>query len=273
MAPFSNRGMFTFAVASLLAAQAPLASASFSWLTPPGSASSMSEEAVYTQNSLCIQSSCTNPVFPGISFLGESVLTANDQMDWQCAEIANQPGLFTVAGFCSLVVANYPFAIPVSSDASLTEGKRIQVQERKALDAYVAHISALGLSFWDYTEPWNHDDCIKNVWKMACYTHFPRCNQLEEGRYLRPCANSCGNYLKACQVQCCDEGVQCVFTHTKKTADGQVFEEEGYSDHHGPSPLCTGGSIRTAPSLAGALALALLWCGFTVVGLPRAACL
>lgn len=267
--------MFALTIASLLAAQATLTSASESWLSmkalrsgSQGLASSAAH-ATYTQDSFCVKRTCVNPIIPGMSFMGESVMELNEQQFWECAQYANKPGLSHVAGFCSRVVHQYPFAIPRGSD-DVTEGMRIQIQEKKAMDAYVGHLSAMGHSFWDYTEPWEHDECIQNVWKMACYTHFPRCNALTEGAYLRPCASSCQNYLSACNVECCDEGVQCVFTHTKVTSDGTVVTEEGYVPHHGPSPLCTGGSTRTSPFFAGVMMLAVLWSIGTAAALPRA---
>merc|ERR1719326_644987 len=111
------------------------------------------------------------------------------------------------------------------------------------MNAYVGHLSAMGFDFWDHTTPWDSDDeCIKSVWKMSCYTHFPRCNEINQGKYLAPCASECQGYLKKCGVECCDEGVQCVFTHEKQFSNGTTIYEHGYPDHKGPSPLCTGGA-------------------------------
>jgi len=211
-------------------------------------------QETYTMNAACLPNYCLNPVIPGLMFLGESVLEKNKQLKWQCANIQNTKSLFKLGGFCSRVIAAYPFSMP-QANAGDTEAGMIQAQAYKALETYVGHLSGMGHDFWDHTTPWDEEDeCIKSVWRMSCYTYFPRCNAISEEQYLPPCRSSCENYLSKCAVQCCDEGVQCTFTHTKKTADGKTVTEHGYPDHKGPSPLCTGG----AGSLSAVAALLLL---------------
>lgn len=246
----------------------------------------------YTTNAACLQNHCINPVIPGLMFLGESVLEKNMQKKWVCAGIQNTKSLFKLGGFCSRIIVAYPFMIPkpdppvgtttasptttVAADdgaaatttaapptqtpmfANTTEAGLIQQQTYRALETYVGHLANMGFDFWDHTEPWSEEDeCIKSVWKMSCYTYFPRCNEISEGTYLPPCASSCRSYLKKCAVQCCDEGNQCVFTHAKETADGKVAYEHGYPDHIGPSPLCTGGASQPMSTVVAAF-LALL---------------
>merc|ERR1719373_205827 len=109
--------------------------------------------------------------------------------------------------------------------------------------AFVTHVSGLGRDFWRLTEPWKHDDCIQAVWRMACWTHFPRCNAFAAGQYVRPCASTCMNYVKACEVQCCDESVQCVYSHRREMPDGTVEEEDGFTPETGPSMWCTGAAV------------------------------
>lgn len=211
-------------------------------------------QEAYTMNAACLPNFCINPVIPGLMFLGESVLEQNKKKSWTCASIANTKSLFKLGGFCSRVIAAYPFAMPQAGPGdNATEAGQIQGQAYKALETYVGHLSGMGFDFWDHTTPWEEEDeCIKSVWKMSCYTHFPRCNEISQGEYLPPCRSSCENYLSKCQVQCCDEGVQCTFEHSKKLADGTVVVEHGYPDHKGPSPLCTGGAARSFSAVAAA---------------------
>ena len=43
----------------------------------------------------------------------------------------------------------------------------IKKQEVEAVTAYQQHLSGMGLEFWDYVRPWEHEsECIKSVWKM-----------------------------------------------------------------------------------------------------------
>jgi len=217
----------------------------------------------YTRNAVCLTRFCINPLFPAMSYFGQSVLGSNEQLQWDCP--AN-PQAWKLAGFCSRVVSAYPFALPQQGgpQASATAGQEdqegisqvINVQVGKAMSAYVAHLSGMGHDFWDHLEPWDEDECIQSVWRMSCLTYFPRCNKIEPGKYLRPCATSCGNYLRACRVSCCDESASCLFTHAKEMPDGTTVYEEGYVDHAGPSPFCTGAATPThgkAPVLLGLL--------------------
>jgi len=211
----------------------------------------------YTTNGACLPNYCLNPIIPGLMFLGESVLEKNKKLNWIGANIQNTKSLFKLGGFCSRVIAAYPFAMPHAAGSGQSEAEIIQQQSYKALETYVGHLSGMGHDFWDHTDPWNEEsECIRSVWKMACYTYFPRVNEIAPGEYLAPCRSSCETYLKKCSVQCCDEGTQCTFTHAKKLPDGTIAYEHGYPDHEGPSPLCTGGASRPGSAvLAGLLAL------------------
>lgn len=232
------------------------AMSSFENMLRGGSAGAGQE--MYTKNAACLPNFCMNPIIPGLMYLGENTLEKNRQQQWTCAGIENTKSLFKLGGFCSRVIAAYPFSMPkAEANSNATESGQMQKQSYLALQTYVGHLSGMGYDFWDHTTPWEEEDeCIKSVWKMACYTYFPRCNVIEPGQYLAPCRSSCDNYLSKCKVQCCDEGVQCVFTHAKKTADGKTVYEHGYPDHKGPSPLCTGGACRLT-SVTAAMLLVL----------------
>eukprot|EP00933_Yihiella_yeosuensis_P082892 TRINITY_DN96915_c0_g1_i1.p1 TRINITY_DN96915_c0_g1~~TRINITY_DN96915_c0_g1_i1.p1 ORF type:complete len:228 (-),score=41.27 TRINITY_DN96915_c0_g1_i1:111-794(-) len=198
----------------------------------------------YTKNSLCLQNNCLNPIVPGLEQFGVNVLGEYDQKTWTCNE---HHADWQMTGICSKVVAAYPFAVPqLEGLDTVTSIKR---QTKRAVETYVAHLNAMGRDWQDHLRPWEKNECIQEVWRMACFTHFPRCNELDKGAYLRPCVDMCQNYLKKCNVECCDEGVQCLFKHTKKYDNGKVVQESGYTDKESPSPFCTGTTQAAASHL------------------------
>eukprot|EP00930_Biecheleria_cincta_P015475 TRINITY_DN12904_c0_g1_i1.p1 TRINITY_DN12904_c0_g1~~TRINITY_DN12904_c0_g1_i1.p1 ORF type:complete len:235 (+),score=25.84 TRINITY_DN12904_c0_g1_i1:37-705(+) len=187
----------------------------------------------YTTDPLCIQHNCVNPVMPALEEFGSNVLTEYSTKPWNCLEgrlidpDADSKTVFLRANLSS-------------QDRLLADGgATIKTQMQRAVNSYVAHLMALGKDFFDYKKPWDHDECIQAIWKLSCYTHFPRCSKKTES-YLRPCVNTCTGYLNQCKVNCCDEGTSCVFHHKRKLADGSFIDDEGYANHDGPSPLCTG---------------------------------
>lgn len=214
-------------------------------------ASKGAAHASYTTDPLCIEKNCVNPVMPALEEFGRNVLTEYSTKPWNCLEgrvidpdadsktVFLRANLSSQAGFCEQVVGDYAYAVPLAEDRLLADGgAAIEAQMQRAVNSYVAHLMALGKDFFDYKKPWDHDPCIQAIWKLSCYTHFPRCSK--KGAYLRPCANTCNSYLSKCHVNCCDEGTSCVFHHQRKLADGSFVEDEGYANHNGPSPLCTG---------------------------------
>jgi hypothetical protein len=119
----------------------------------------------------------------------------------------------------------------------------VRGEDRKATEAYISHMDGLGYEFLENAHPHNStDECIRQIWKMACFTYFPRCDAVspEKNKYVRPCSNGCWNYVQKCNVQCCDEGVQCSFEHETILTSGESFKTKGYPDIEGPSALCTG---------------------------------
>eukprot|EP00929_Paragymnodinium_shiwhaense_P016796 TRINITY_DN125432_c0_g1_i1.p1 TRINITY_DN125432_c0_g1~~TRINITY_DN125432_c0_g1_i1.p1 ORF type:complete len:276 (-),score=54.67 TRINITY_DN125432_c0_g1_i1:37-864(-) len=203
----------------------------------------------YTTNNICLRRYCVNPVFPGLRMHRTNAFQANENRSWECVQ---NPKEWHDAEFCGRIIAGYQFAIPYlrPEDPVKSLQERMAEQKKAAVHAYVAHIAAMGHDFWDYTQPWEHDECIQSVWKMACYTHFPQCDQMRVGGYLRPCASTCETYINACGVECCDEGVQCVFEHQTVHPDGTVSKDDGYAAHNGPSPLCTGSARESSRPFA-----------------------
>mmetsp|Transcript_27762 Transcript_27762/g.64143 ORF Transcript_27762/g.64143 Transcript_27762/m.64143 type:complete len:253 (+) Transcript_27762:78-836(+) len=206
----------------------------------------------YTQNSFCVKRFCINPVFPAFEYFGNSVLAQHDVVNWTCVSGQHNSALSSFSSFCSRVISEYSFSLPspvAPTQEAAQQTAIIAQQTKQAVEMYAAHLNGMGNDWWDYTQPWDHDDCIQSVWRMSCYTYFPRCNEVDNGRYLRPCRSSCENYVKACHVECCDEGLQCVFRNRQEREDGTAFYEEGYSDHTGPSAFCTGGANSASPFL------------------------
>jgi len=212
--------------------------------------------AIYTTNAVCLERHCINPIIPGLMHFSTNVLSANQNRSWKCVEADSQ--MWKLAGFCDRVVAAYDFAVPVPAQGLRLQEDLVVEQSQKAVTAYVAHLAGMGYDFWDHRKPWEEDECIQSVWRMACYTHFPRCNQISGGTYLRPCASSCETYIRACKVQCCDEAVKCVYDHKTDYGNGWVETNEGYANHQGPSPLCTGAATRQSQPLGGSFGAMVL---------------
>jgi hypothetical protein len=193
-------------------------------------------------------------------FFGKNVLQEQAKRKWGCVTDLRYAN-FT--GFCARALT-YPFSLPQPEKEAVLTSEAMKEQGREAIKMYTAHLAGMGYEYWEYPEPWNikdsNKDCIQSVWKLVCYTYFPRCNERDESKYLKPCMNGCEIYKKACAVQCCDEGVQCVFNHETKLSDGTVMKEEGYSDHIGPSTFCTGAAcfFRTSALTALLSSIALI---------------
>lgn len=216
--------------------------------------------AFYSDNPFCLKNNCVHPIFPGLESLHELKNT-----QWYCSDIKDTAGELD---FCKGAV-NYAVAVPQpESKAEESIAALVRKMDRAANTAYVYHLAGMGITSWDYEHPESTDDeCVKSVWKMACYTNFPRtksgCENGEKMDYIRPCKSSCENYIRSCNVQCCDESVQCVFRHEKPLTETSVLVTEGYEPHDGPSTMCTGAAQRAQrPGLLGLLvALAMPFVG------------
>lgn len=195
---------------------------------------------LYTTNAACSKNRCINPVFPGVEDLH-----ALTESQWQCSTLKKTAEAMS---FCGGTI-NYDPALKSSTVLGETIPDRVRKQDAAASEAFFYHLSGLGLEPWDYNKPdSSSDECIKSIWRMVCYTHFPRasvgCVDGSPSRYMRPCQSSCQNYVAKCGVECCDEGVQCVFDHQKKVK-GQLVMTQGYAPYDGPSSLCTGAAARS----------------------------
>jgi len=196
---------------------------------------------LYTTNAICRRKYCINPIFPGLEDLHRL-----DKAKWVCATLQKSvPSM----EFCKGAI-NYNPAFPSPADGGTSLAQLVRKQEQAAITMYAYHLSGMGVEYWDHTRPdLDDDDCIKSVWRMACYTYFPKsgvgCKEGEETKYLRPCQSSCFNYIRACGVECCDESVQCIFEHTKTLNSKEKIKTSGYAEHDGPSSMCTGAAHRS----------------------------
>lgn len=218
----------------------------FAVLSTLGDATSsfLSGVETYTTNQICMRRFCINPIFPGLESLG-----ALSQTSWVAGTLREvRPHL----RFCRAAV-DYDPALP---DPAVQNGGHgasfetvISENDDAAVTMFMYHLAGMGIDGWEYPKPEFADDCVRSVWKMVCYSYFPRAeNGVSDGQpsqYMRPCRSSCDNYVRACNVECCDESVQCEFEHSV-TIPGAVIHTSGYAPHDAPSSLCTGGSPRSS---------------------------
>merc|ERR1719491_657611 len=176
---------------------------------------------------------------------------------WQCQdhEVA-RPYL----GFCKNAVL-YSFSVP-NPNASTELERVVNEQDSAASTAYFYHLTGMNLEPWQHRQPWKGtSSCAKAIWQTVCHTYFPRaeagCKAGESTKYLRPCKNVCENYLSSCQVQCCDESVQCVFSKKVSLIGGNSTMVEGFEDELGPSARCTGGSGAASLGVSSTMLLLL----------------
>jgi len=203
----------------------------------------------YSTNAICRQSNCINPIFPGVDDLRRLEAT---QLQCQPMHDAKQH-----MQFCKNAVF-YDVALPSPKKSSNTTTLEsvVLTQDDAASTMYHYHLAGMNVEAWDHRQPdKDGDKCIQAVWKMVCNTYFPRaeagCKQGEPTKHLRPCKNTCGSYIQACNVECCDESVQCVFSKQVALLNGSAITTTGYHDELGPSATCTGAASRKSlPSVA-----------------------
>lgn len=198
---------------------------------------------LFTTNAVCKQSRCINPIFPGLLQLED--FTKNTR--WYQRSLDE---ISSHMSFCADIV-NYDPALPMpnlSTDARYAEDDVIESTieaDRNANTLYVYHLLGMGIESWDHTDPLQDSThplrpCARAVARMACYTYFPQGISTAppgaEVGYKKPCKTCCEKYISACQVECCDESVECVFDNTGTTS----LVETGYVDSKAPSASCTG---------------------------------
>jgi len=204
-------------------------------------------QADYTTNAVCLIHKCVNPAFPAFRLAGTHVMDQLEAREMAC--VADWQTSKAHSRFCSKAIL-HEFALPNDDGAAPS---LIAEADHNAILAFVSHLDGLGFDHWDHQTPWDDDPCIKSIWELVCYTYFPKCNGADSAKYLRPCKSACENYLNQCQIECCDEGLTCVFSHDEVYDEGTVVSTKGYVNHVGPSELCTGteqisGAASNGPS-------------------------
>mmetsp|Transcript_18503 Transcript_18503/g.52351 ORF Transcript_18503/g.52351 Transcript_18503/m.52351 type:complete len:291 (+) Transcript_18503:131-1003(+) len=259
---------------------------------------------LYTTNSVCRQRYCVNPAFPalteiprleGLKWFKRNRSAISPWMEFCGSMVDYDPAVPEAANVSRL--ARYMQAmedkrqgLPVLDDAlpvlQPVLREAVAQHDKEALKMYFYHLAGMGIEPWDHTVPArvSHNPtrpCARSVARMVCFTFFPQAlPTLLEGQevpYLRPCRNSCENYLEACGVECCDDGVTCVWdalrprddaettaVNTAKRTQGlggrEVLLQTGYIDAAGPCLQCTGGSPAGAGAAAALVLLVLqLW--------------
>lgn len=191
----------------------------------------VSAAELYSTNAICSQKNCINPVFPALDDLGRLSL-----LSWECR---GQTEITSYLNFCKGVV-DYNVSLPTGDDVSA----QVATQENAAATMYFYHLAGMNFESWEYKNPATANSCVQEVWKLACYTYFPKsasgCSSGSSANYLRPCKSSCESYVSACGAECCDESIQCVFNHTVSLLGGGVTTQTGYFDAEAPSNFCTG---------------------------------
>eukprot|EP00933_Yihiella_yeosuensis_P070582 TRINITY_DN78707_c0_g1_i1.p1 TRINITY_DN78707_c0_g1~~TRINITY_DN78707_c0_g1_i1.p1 ORF type:complete len:568 (-),score=111.01 TRINITY_DN78707_c0_g1_i1:66-1769(-) len=220
-------------------------------------AGAIQQKEAYTTNPMCLKNNCMNPVFPALEDMHGLESTT-----WYCTSLRETRTAMT---FCKGAI-NYDTGIPKpTTPAEESIEALIRKQDRAANSAFVYHLAGMGKDAWEYSRPEQTEDpCVKQIYKMVCFTHFPRakagCKTGSEIPYFRPCKNACENYISACNVECCDDSTQCVFTHKKRLNKLATITQKGYVDEDGPSALCTGAAGRS--SVPGLLTMLLLLLAF-----------
>lgn len=214
-------------------------------------------QEVYSQNAICRQNFCTNPLTPGLNDLPRLEL-----IGWQCTARGNATAFMD---FCRDVVYYDP-ALPSPNRTATTLSALVKSQDDAASTMFFYHLSGMGYDAWDHQNPGQDaDHCVRSIHRMVCYTYFPKaeagCGHGQPTTYKRPCRNACTSYLEHCNIECCDESPQCVFQHHIDTGVGVSMLQTGYVDEMGPSAMCTGGALERrsgAQRGAGASILLLL---------------
>lgn len=232
------------------------------------SAKTSSGTETYTDNAICKQNRCVNPLMPGLYDL-----TSLSQLSWTCS---THPIVISSLDFCARAVYYDP-AVPVIEGMTTTDV--VKQQDDAAATQFFYHLSALGYEAWEHNDPatdWGND-CVQSVWRMVCYTYFPKkqagCAPGLRTTYQRPCSGCCYDYLTKCGVECCDESSsQCVFSWETSSDDGTSLVQQAYDSEEGPSALCTGmawtNAARGASGASWALILGLLGMHAVLGGQP-----
>eukprot|EP00747_Dinoflagellata_sp_TGD_P183194 gnl/TRDRNA2_/TRDRNA2_37912_c0_seq1.p1 gnl/TRDRNA2_/TRDRNA2_37912_c0~~gnl/TRDRNA2_/TRDRNA2_37912_c0_seq1.p1 ORF type:complete len:274 (-),score=45.33 gnl/TRDRNA2_/TRDRNA2_37912_c0_seq1:84-806(-) len=222
-------------------------------------------EEIYTTNAICRQKHCINPIFPALEEFRKL-----EDMRWEKHELSKVQEHME---FCGDTI-DYDVALPKNNGTLVkTPAELAMIQDDAASKMYFYHLNGMGLEPWEHPKPHEDSDhplrdCARAVSRMVCFSYFPKAyHGLKDGQetaYMRPCKSSCQNYIKACDVDCCDDSVTCVFEKEVHEVHNSIsYVQTGYVDALGPSVSCTGGSqpVAQVGALAASVALLVLMLG------------
>lgn len=198
----------------------------------------------FTTNAICKKNNCVNPVFPGLQ--GALKMKSEKLL---CPDSGAKHAKLD---FCDGAVKHKVAVIDpnhLENMTNATMADSMLKQDQMASVAYFYHLSGMNLDAWDYRKPQEHSsECIKAIWKMVCDTYLPKapayCKHGQEVEYQPLCENVCGSYVRACDVECCDESVKC----QDAEFSGEYKDFTGYSKYTAPSRHCTGHSAAAPAS-------------------------
>jgi len=200
----------------------------------------------FSTNAICRQHNCINPIFPGLQDLEKL-----QESTWACARREEAEAAMQ---FCAGAFRHKLALLPQGNN---NETESVVKQDSMASEAYFYHLSGMHLDPWDHRVPGESPDpCVQAIWKMVCTTYFPKapvmCKPGEKVPYLLPCDGQCRSYTEACQVECCDESVQCV------PEKGVKYQKPyGNFTGYGSHPDCTSAATRSGGLFSIAMLLAL----------------
>eukprot|EP00437_Effrenium_voratum_P049488 CAMPEP_0181523600 /NCGR_PEP_ID=MMETSP1110-20121109/67984_1 /TAXON_ID=174948 /ORGANISM="Symbiodinium sp., Strain CCMP421" /LENGTH=120 /DNA_ID=CAMNT_0023654275 /DNA_START=78 /DNA_END=438 /DNA_ORIENTATION=- len=99
---------------------------------------------VFTDNPVCLQNHCINPVFPGL----EDLHRLSNSTKWYCTTMEDTA---LSIGFCKGAI-DYDIAVPEpqSAEEKSVAAALVRKQDRAANTAYFTHLAGLGKDAWDY---------------------------------------------------------------------------------------------------------------------------
>jgi hypothetical protein len=181
-------------------------------------------QQLFTTNAVCKQNHCINPIFPGLLEFGKL-----STMSWKKQ---NSADIASVLDFCGQVITYDP-GLPSPNKTNVYSSDEVLESaiehDRSAAELFFYHLQGMGIEAWDHRDPFNVSShplrpCARSVARLACFTYFPKAALTaqvgDDVSYLRPCSSCCQEYIDACQVECCDESVQCVFSQAQTDDDG-----------------------------------------------------
>merc|ERR1719191_356236 len=98
---------------------------------------------VFTQNVLCRQNNCVNPLFPGLNDLAML-----EQLVWQCS---THSAVSSHLEFCQGAILYDP-ALPSPNSTEQLVSNIVKAQDQAAATMFFYHLNGMGYDAWEHTE-------------------------------------------------------------------------------------------------------------------------